>query len=1052
MSTIYEKMKNIADAIRIKTSKSELMNLDEMAQEILSIRAQEIIQHAEIPEYVKQEVRDLADRISQVKKENSIVFLAMSDMHYYDGQKDIVSSPDQNGIQTDISNLHAAMAAKILAYMFKIDFMAYLGDATWGHATTPPDILVQQAKGTESILKESHENIPCFHAIGNHDTGIYYDEEQTETDEGLGAEDATGNDGNFIRFTNALRNSIDTTGEIYNGKGYKENTRYSTSSNVETDFANWDLSGYIKIQKGDILRFKNLTFFDLDGTGGSTSRAQFYMFDSSFNYVTCTANYSPSSPPSAAWEAVYGENGDLIQCTFPTAYGSDIAYIRFGAKDFNENSIVTVNEKINNSFMLSGKTLFDLYTKLSDSDDTVFGDSTYGGYCYRDFPDKKLRVFLLNTSEAILYQEQTGLWQPSCIGTQRKWLAESLINLNEKSDASEWQFIILSHYPADFGSTMTLSELIRAYKEGTSLAISLETGGTYNANFASKNSAKLIAQFHGHIHNFLTSKLYTYVNGSGEQYWAQRIAIPNCCYNRENYYDTIGGYTDISFKEEQTYLKTPNSAKDTSFVVNIINPDEEMIYSLCYGAGRDRAVSYKEVTFYSILNDLDKITNSNSLLSIEESSSYNATLIPQELYEISSIKITMGGVDITNSVYSNGEITIPSVTGDIVIKAVAVRPLASVNQIPISTDKNGNIYNYKSGVYINSAGTESSHSASSSTGFIPYNIGDEVRLYDVGLTYGSANQSYNRIIWYDANKNYLGSINTASTYVLQTQGGGILNDQNEWVYFTLQLNNANNLTNSVAYIRISAERMTPHSVITINEEIKYMDEVADISYSVTTNLTNMTSTNPSATLSYGEEYYTKITVNEGKYFGNISVQMGAKDITSEVYNASTGEILIKRVYDNIVVTGAGLNYQNQIPISTDTDGSIYNGIGYKSGYYISSSGGALSSRSSSYVTGFIPCKVGDIVRLQNVNFDSDSDDKSYHRVAFYDSSKTYIGLFNGQSVAVPDSSVQNSEGIWTRFGIKATMGGTDYSSVAYFRLCCSGISSNSIITINETIE
>ena len=73
------------------------------------------------------------------------------------------------------------------------------------------------------------------------------------------------------------------------------------------------------------------------------------------------------------------------------------------------------------------------------------------------------------------------------------------------------------------------------------------------------------------------------------------------------------------------------------------------------------------VTKYTITNNLSHATNSNSITSIEENSSYSATISANSNYKIKTVKVTMGGTDITNSVYSGGRISIPNVTGNIVI-------------------------------------------------------------------------------------------------------------------------------------------------------------------------------------------------------------------------------------------------------------------------------------------------------------------------------------------------------------------------------------------------
>jgi hypothetical protein len=170
--SVNSKMTAIADAIRAKSGKTGLLTLDAMADEIGNLSAEEIIQHANIPDYVKEEALRVANAVQAVRKDDSIVFLAMSDNHQYGAQADAVQYPDATAIKSDTGNLHAAMAAKIFAYALGFDFMAQLGDATFGNAQTTSELLRAQTNELLSFLRESHKDIPCFHAIGNHDSGI----------------------------------------------------------------------------------------------------------------------------------------------------------------------------------------------------------------------------------------------------------------------------------------------------------------------------------------------------------------------------------------------------------------------------------------------------------------------------------------------------------------------------------------------------------------------------------------------------------------------------------------------------------------------------------------------------------------------------------------------------------------------------------------------------------------------------------------------------------------------------------------------------------------
>ena len=72
--------------------------------------------------------------------------------------------------------------------------------------------------------------------------------------------------------------------------------------------------------------------------------------------------------------------------------------------------------------------------------------------------------------------------------------------------------------------------------------------------------------------------------------------------------------------------------------------------------------------YYTVTNSLTNCTNSNSATSIAKGESYTATITANDGYELKSVAVTMGGSAVT---VTNGVINIASVTGDIVITAVA---------------------------------------------------------------------------------------------------------------------------------------------------------------------------------------------------------------------------------------------------------------------------------------------------------------------------------------------------------------------------------------------
>ena len=162
---------------------------------------------------------------------------------------------------------------------------------------------------------------------------------------------------------------------------------------------------------------------------------------------------------------------------------------------------------------------------------------------------------------------------------------------------------------------------------------------------------------------------------------------------------------------------------------------------------------------------------------------------------------------------------------------------------------------------------------------------------------------------------------------------------------------------------------------------------------------------------------------------------------------------IDRVFDYTVIDPNGPSYVNVLPSAIDTDGSIYNGVGWRDGYRLASSG-ALEEWSGSYLTGFIPIKVGDVVRLQGVEWKSGVTtglNSGMQRISFYDASKTHIAQATASSVGGVLSGVKDGNNIWTQFTVNPTMGGASLANVAYFRLNCLKISNSSIITVNEEI-
>ena len=99
-----------------------------------------------------------------------------------------------------------------------------------------------------------------------------------------------------------------------------------------------------------------------------------------------------------------------------------------------------------------------------------------------------------------------------------------------------------------------------------------------------------------------------------------------------------------------------------------------------------------QVTSYTITNTLTNCSSNNRATSITENSSYNAIITANNRYTLSTATITMGGVDITSSVYNNGVINIRQVTGNIVIIVNAIETTTPVEP-PVDPNLDGLLKN-----------------------------------------------------------------------------------------------------------------------------------------------------------------------------------------------------------------------------------------------------------------------------------------------------------------------------------------------------------------------
>ena len=130
-------------------------------------------------------------------------------------------------------------------------------------------------------------------------------------------------------YTNVLKTAeaYDSTA-VYNGKGWKENTRWSTSSNAEKEYQGIYLSGYIPVTWNDTVRMKNINLKD----GVSENHIA---------YFETKGTQAFKRTPSECKNVKLDSNGNLIEFTADMT-----GFIRVSCSGIDETSIITINEPI----------------------------------------------------------------------------------------------------------------------------------------------------------------------------------------------------------------------------------------------------------------------------------------------------------------------------------------------------------------------------------------------------------------------------------------------------------------------------------------------------------------------------------------------------------------------------------------------------------------------------------------------------------------------------------------------------------------------------------
>jgi|GEM_PF-5586213 len=141
---------------------------------------------------------------------------------------------------------------------------------------------------------------------------------------------------------------------------------------------------------------------------------------------------------------------------------------------------------------------------LADSTGIVYDvNNKEGNYFYRDFPEQKFRLIVLND------YDRDSLEYFGYHGLQVKWVAEKALNFTDKQNPEDWCFIMVGHGLSVNMYEHALNRIIHAYVRGQLLEDS-DHGAIYRGDYHNQKRAKMVAFLAGHQHDDMYQRTEDY--------------------------------------------------------------------------------------------------------------------------------------------------------------------------------------------------------------------------------------------------------------------------------------------------------------------------------------------------------------------------------------------------------------------------------------------------------------------------------------------------------------------------------------------------------------
>lgn len=436
----------------------------------------------------------------------------------------------------------------------------------------------------------------------------------------------------------------------------------------------------------------------------------------------------------------------------------------------NHHSVVGNHDDGNaTNNLFSAQYVYGYLLAPEETPDMVRGDD--GFYYYIDSPAEKTRYLCLDTG----YEGLSSL-----SAAQTSFITEAL-----KSTLSGWHIVVIAHiwYIPDYDQyNVRPIPLTGLSSSAAALATILDDYNARNGDFESCG-AKVEFCIGGHVH-------------------------------RDYIGSTTGGVPIILCETDSYHIRgefVHAAGTDTEAAVSgiVADYDSKKVSVVRVGRGNSFTVdlSSENIQYYTVTQTLTNVSSSNNAISVVEGEAFETTLTATS-GSLASVVVTMGGVDITADVYADGVVSIPSVSGIVVITATAESSGTDEPDTPTYTNVLDTV-GYQTGHRINSAGNVVERADRCVTGLIAATTNDTIYFKNITM---QADDYGANIAHYDSTQTPL----SGKSYVMSALGDYAVYDTDGVTIKSIRPGEHE----GVAYVRFCFVNIDENSIITINEPIE----------------------------------------------------------------------------------------------------------------------------------------------------------------------------------------------------------------------------------------